>query len=164
MNQQKDCLNFDNCCPVGCDFLTDNDCPAHSKGQWANTSTNISIRVDDLLTRVCTVNASGQEKKWVALRLTLKYNRAGSAYFTPTYVTLVDDYIGATLTRSDPTGTDCYPRDVDFFLNAGNVYNEEKVGLIYFSYADKTLSSQTKKIVINVGSGPRLVWLIAPSG
>jgi len=162
--QPKTCSGQDYCCPPGCDYLNDNDCPAYSKNQWAKTQTNVSANVEDLLTKRCTRTATGREEKWLAVKLTLRYDYSGTGYFDPSYVSLVDDFLGATMPRQDPVGTDCYALDADFLLRAGSITGTPKTGLVYFSYADRTLTTQGKRVIINTGSGPRLVWLISPSG
>ncbi|MDD5318143.1 MAG: hypothetical protein PHF51_05460 [Candidatus ainarchaeum sp.] len=160
----KTCLNFDGCCAAGCDYLNDNDCPAYSRSQWATSSSNLSIRVDTLFIRPCTRESNGKEENWAALRLTLSYGREGSAFFDPDEVTLVDDYLSRNFTPVAPTGTDCYLRDADYILTAGRVGMTEETGLIYFDYDDFPIATQSKKIVIGNGAGPRLVWLVSPTG
>ena len=162
VNQLKTCFSFDECCPEGCDFLSDNDCPAQSKGKPANTTSGISVKINRLYTKRCIKSSNGQEEAWLVVSITVQYLNEGRAFFTPAYVTIIDDSNGAILEYAKPVGTDCYESDEGFLLKDGYIYDEEKTGLIYYYYGYRSITQQSKKIVVNTGSGPRLVWLIAP--
>jgi len=159
-NELRACIGFDGCCPQGCDFITDSDCPAQSRGQAAITSNGIYVRVDGLFIKRCANLSNGKEDAWLAVKLTLRYPHDGSALFTPAYVTIMDS--PNAMTYAEPAGTDCFVRDAEFLLREGNIYDEEKTGLIYYYYGDKRITQQSKKVVVDTGSGARLVWLVAP--
>ncbi len=159
---QKTCFNDDGCCPSGCDYMTDNDCPAQSKGQPARAKNGFTVSADALYRRGC-IPTTGSEKEWLALRLTLQNNGNASIHFTPQNVTIVDMESGRTYTASNPTGTDCYLRDSDFFLvNADYAPGEERTGLIYYYPGGLTVIQAAKRVVVDMGGGERLIWLLAP--
>lgn len=142
--------------------MTDNDCPAYSKGQPARTRSGLSISVDALYRRDC-MSSSGREVAWLALRLTLSYGGSGSVAFNPANVTIVDQAAGRTFTPSTPVGTDCYTRDADFILRAGDIHpGEERIGLIYYDPGDLTIRQTSKRVIVDMGGGERLIWLVSP--
>lgn len=160
----KPCYGGDGCCPAGCDYVQDNDCPAYSKGQSARTSNGLNISAELLFRRSC-IRPGGIEVPWLALRITIRNDAGGEVFFDPANVTVIDMEMGRTLTSSNPTGTDCYTRDVDFILTAGSIPPGESVTkLIYYDPMGMQVRQTSKKVVVAIAEGERYIWLIAPEG
>jgi len=157
----KACANGDGCCAAGCDYLSDNDCPAYSKGQAASGD-NLSLSVDALFLRQCYRTTTAKEENWLALRFTLA-NVTEQASFNPAAMTLMDPFWRANYSATSPNGTDCFDRDADFLYYAGPV-TQEREWLVYFNYGERVILQQGKTIAIELSNGMRLVWLVQPSG
>jgi hypothetical protein len=160
----RQCANFDNCCPPGCDYVNDNDCPAYSRTQWATAPNNFSAMVGDLFLRRCLRETNLNEEQWLALKLTVRFDGQGSMNFSPDSVVLYDDFLKANFTPASPNGTDCFDRDFEYLLAEGPVNATERTGLVYFNYKDLPLAITSKRIAVDAGNSTRLVWLLQPSG
>lgn len=142
--------------------MEDNDCPAQSKGQRARAKNGLTLSADALYRRGC-IPTTGNEKEWLALRMTVRNDADASNHFDPANVTVVDMESGRTFTTSNPTGTDCYLRDADFLLTSADYApGEERTGLIYYYPQGLTIIQAAKRIVVDLGGGERLIWLVAP--
>ena len=161
--RNKTCMNGDFCCPQGCDYMTDNDCPAYSRGSWAKAKSNLSMDVDALFRRSCDQN--GTYHDWLALKVILRFDYPeGSARFSPTQVNIIDSSLGLNMTAAIPPG-DCYTSDKDYILN-GTITLDASSGeitkLIYFYPAGRPIPQETKRVVITATPGERYIWLVAP--
>jgi len=161
----KTCNNADGCCPDGCDYLTDNNCQAYSKGTWANARSRLSVRVDALGMRICSLDV-GREQNWLALQISFKYDYPeGSATISPSQFSVIDEALGLNMTAAQPPG-DCATFDAGFLLTNSTIVGPasgEMTKLIYFYPDGRRVSVASKDIIFTAQPGERYIWLVVPS-
>jgi len=168
VEEEKDCLPHDGCCPSQCDFLTDSDCPAYSLNQWINVSEGLSVQLSYFSRKTCygiaNTSIQGQEKEYLKVKFMVKVTGQAGGSLAPSEVTIQDDTANQVFTASSPVDTDCELVDSEYILTSSKSFTSSEAVpvVLYFPVGSIKISSTSKKIIVNKGEGQRYVFLATP--